>query len=176
MDAHRSLDMPSPQVHPLLTHSHSFRITNCTRVDIFFFYWAINSISTLLFSRLGLTGGGGALPLRRYSTFRALSDESHELPPEEEFVEDVSVAIPEKRTRVKAERKTLPKTVSADGAEKKLKAAKKVATFDQMSMDDFLELWIRLCENDVEYNEMKVRKRIMQFGSFYFYDGRSSSV
>ncbi|KAL4532030.1 hypothetical protein Ndes2437B_g02457 [Nannochloris sp. 'desiccata'] len=31
----------------------------------------------------------------------------------------------------------------------------RAATFDEMSIADFQELWTRLCENDVEYNEMK---------------------
>lgn len=33
----------------------------------------------------------------------------------------------------------------------------RAATFDEMSIADFQELWTRLCENDLEYNEMKVR-------------------
>jgi len=33
----------------------------------------------------------------------------------------------------------------------------RAATFDEMSISDFQELWTRLCENDLEYNEMKVR-------------------
>ena len=32
----------------------------------------------------------------------------------------------------------------------------RAGTFDEMSIADFQELWTRLCENDVEYNEMKV--------------------
>ncbi len=102
---------------------------------------------------------GGLHRHRGTSIVRAASEEETPEVSSEPLPDILPGDVPKpKISKVKSARK--PRKTPVEGVERKPRVKKEIVrpTFDDMSMADFQELWIRLCENDVEYNEMKVRK------------------